>query len=168
MSLQQWIKSSALLSENYRLVSDHVENMPNYSYQGKGTAIIYNKSWQPYVHKVFKIHGRFTAILLKRLNDQILIGNVYYPSSRNQKDEICNINNTIIELIKSLPSDAKIILFGDWNNVMNPNKDRITTYPIPCLPKIPVSTRTGNKLLKYLKGNQHQPLTDIWRFLNPD
>ena len=165
--LKYWIDDSLLLREHYRILTDH-NNETTTSYNGKGTAIIYNVAWQPYIHKTYKIHGRFTGMLLKRMTDHIFIGSIYYPASKKDKIEMKMINETIISIVKGLPTMAKVIIMGDWNNVMNPSIDRMTTYPIPCCPKSPSSTRTSNKLLRFLTSNTHLPLVDIWRNTDPD
>ena len=58
--------------------------------RGKGKAIIYRKSWQPYIKQIYRIPSRAVEIRFHKDNNVIMILSLYlptnptYPEQRNE------------------------------------------------------------------------------------
>ena len=165
-NLTRWTDKS--LHGMYNIISDHKPNsFKSYNYNGKGTAIIYNKIWEPYIHKRHRSEGRFTGIELKRLNETILIGCIYFPANKSHVDEILILTKYVKDIISALPKNAKIILMGDWNDCNNPALDKISNNITLHSETKPNRTTPKTVLLKWLT-NPFINLIDVYRNLYPN
>ena len=158
-SLEKMLKYN--LENEYSLITceDDIERTREDIPNGKGTAIIFNNDWKPFVKRKHRIPGRASAIYFER-NERILIMSVYLPSSPNHPDskrETKSIINEINRWINDLPASTLIIAGGDWNTTLNPSIDRI--FNNEPTQNIEPESKSINSLL----NNIHNPLHDIWR-----
>ena len=164
-NLSRWTNNS--LNGQYNIISDHKPNSyKTLNYNGKGTAIIYNKIWEPYIYKRHRHEGRFTGLELKRLNETIFLGCIYFPANKTKIEEINKLTKYVKDIINALPTNAKIILMGDWNDCNNPSLDKHSYNSTIDKHTQPTRINPKTTLLKWLT-NPFIKLNDIYRTIYP-
>ena len=97
--LKAWCKKH--LANEYNIISDIIPGN-DMNYHGKGSVIVYNRIWAPYVHRIHRIHKRFVGVLLKRHGEHIFIGNIYFPADQNHQDDINQTTHELKTILKNL------------------------------------------------------------------
>ena len=121
--IPNWVKHDSDLNSQYIVFTDHKNPIENFSHS-KGTAMIVSKGWARYYQKTFTFPGRFTGVILKRLNVTYFIATVYIPTYNTENTtEFRQLQRYIQNTLASLDENTKIILGGDWNSVLCPQID---------------------------------------------
>jgi exonuclease III len=120
-TLRKWIQYSSI-KKIHTIISD-INNSPPVNNRGKGTAIIINNHWMPYVQaEKYLLPGRVTGITLKKLNETYLIACIYFPAGVDIRDpERMVVTKFITKMKNKQPLGTKIILMGDFNAAVNPS-----------------------------------------------
>lgn len=120
-----------------------------------GVGILFNNNFEYKLHKVVKdSDGCFIIMDIEFLNKRFTMINVYGPSSGDNPDFFEKISEHIDQF-----DNEYIISAGDWNCVLNMNKDARNYQSTVNRP------RTRKKLFDIMTKHQ---LIDIWRELYPD
>ena len=84
----------------------------------RGVAILVHKSIVRSVVKKIACNDRIIVIKLKAEPVNILLMQVYMPTSQYEDDEVEKLYDTIEEILEEDGSDTNSIILGDWNNVV--------------------------------------------------
>jgi exonuclease III len=140
--------------ENYiRSEWGYICHFASHNSSSRGVAILLNNNFEFQVKKVVKDPGgNYILILIKMINKEFLICNVYGPN-RDDPDFYIKLKDKITEI-----GPDSLILGGDWNLVLNFELD-YHNY------------RHNNNVKAQEQVDQMMielDLTDIWRDLNPE
>ena len=121
--------------------------------RSRGVGILLNNNFDFKIQKtIIDSNGNYVILLIKTLNVDILLVNIYGPN----KDDPAffeNIKNKIEDF-----DTPNIIIGGDWNLVLNPSKDYFNYKHI----------NNANARETVIDMMSELQLSDIWRELNPE
>lgn len=94
----------------------------------KGTAIIYNKKWEPFIDKIIKDESEQRGYIILRLklkNENIIIANIYAPAKSNKQTKRIFFKKlwTTIKTIQN-KENTRTIITGDLNISLNRNDQK--------------------------------------------
>lgn len=125
----------------------------SFTSQSRGIAIFINNNFEHKVHNTVNDNsGNFLALDIELSNIRVSLAVIYGPNEDNP-----GFYNMVSEAINNFKND-NIILVGDFNLVLNPDKDYHNYKHIN-------NAKARDKLLEI---NSHHNLSDIFRELHPE
>jgi len=117
----------------------------------RGTAILFNNTFEYVIHNTFRdTDGNYVLVDISVLNQRISLGSIYGPS-KDKPDFYQNI----FQLLEDMKNE-EILIGGDWNLVMNPNKDYSNYRQVN-------NSRARATVLRQMRAFN---MIDIWRHLH--
>ena len=125
----------------------------SYTSQARGVAILFNNNFDFQVKKEVKDEqGNFLILTIKTMLKELTLVNLYGPN-RDNPEFYENVQDRILNL-----QTPNLIMGGDWNLVLNPDKDYKNYLHI----NNPRAQDKVNELMSELN------LIDVWREINPE
>ena len=122
----------------------------------KGLIILINNNFKVDDLKEIKINSRCLGISFHLLDKLFIVFNIYAPAKAEERIPFLNELPTLLNL-DNLPTDANVILLGDFNCLRNNGLDNVKGAPHP-----------HNELKCFNNLIDSYQLTDCWRKLNPN
>ncbi|XP_059048932.1 craniofacial development protein 2-like [Achroia grisella] len=109
----RWEGSGYYWKENNRIIYTGREKQGT-----NGTAIILNKKWGKLVENTIHYSDRITAVKIKADSTNLIIIQVYMPTSSYPDEEIEDMYNRIDEIIDTVNKNDNLIVMGDFKAVV--------------------------------------------------
>lgn len=125
----------------------------SHSSRSRGVAVLFNNNFEFKVKKIIKdISGNFILLLVKMMEEDFLIVNVYGPN-RDDPDFYIQLEGKIRNI-----GAENLIMGGDWNLVPN--------FSLDCFKYKHDNNIKAREQVEHMMINLD--VTDIWRDLNPE
>lgn len=125
--------------------------------KSRGVAVLFSKQLDVCIHKtVTDVNGRYILLEMDIDNNPLVLMNIYAPTKDKPKEQAVFIEQ-IFDILQEY-QDKNIILAGDFNTYLNPDKDKKGG-------KSEIQSTSSKYLCEYLDAYN---LIDVWRVVNPD
>ena len=123
-----------------------------------GVAILIRRGLNTQImDKIIDPSGRYMIMKMNIEGSELILGNLYAPTQDKENDQLIVLNQLKEQLMPF--SDEPILLGGDFNIALDPEKDRRGTN----------SQKHSTRYRQALKGTiEMLALTDYWKEINPD
>ena len=95
----------------------------------RGVAIILDKEMAKRVLKVDMISDRIISVKIQADPVDLMIIQVYMPTSAHEEDEVNEIDDRIEELVAKEKAKDYVVIMGDWNAVVGEGREGKEIWP---------------------------------------
>ena len=117
LSEVRWKESKDITSDGIRMISTAA------SHGQAGVAILLDRETAKRVTKIVLHSERLILVKLKAEPVDLVIIQVYMPTSEHEDTEVEEIYNQLNDLIEEEKGNENLIVMGDWNSVIGEGKD---------------------------------------------
>jgi len=117
LSEARWKGNGDFISNGYRIIYSGGRKHTN------GVAVVLDKHQATKVKKVIQRNDRIILVKIDAEPKDIIIIQVYMPTSQHSDQEIEEIYESIEELLKDENADDYLVIMGDWNAVVGEGKE---------------------------------------------
>ena len=112
LSEVRWKGQGDYMSDDYRIIYSGGEKGQ------RGVAVVLDRMMSGRVTKVIQCNERVMLVRMKNELVDIVIIQVYMPTSDSEDEEVEEMYEKIEELIKGEKATDQVIIMGDWNAVV--------------------------------------------------
>lgn len=145
ISEMKWPDAGDFWSEDFRII--HTGSAGNNT---TGVGIILSKPPGQKVKGYIQISDRIIMVKISSTPTDMVIMQVYMPTSGHAEEEIDTIYSQINEALQSVKASENLIILGDWNAVVGKGEEQGIVGPYGC----GVKNERGEKLIEFCAAHK--------------